>query len=614
MKINRDILKESVEELEQEAVDMKSETRMIDKTAFNLNVDPSSIVGALTGALTGAFLTKGKINRDEEARKQKELFSPSPIEGGYYSQVNNMVSNLKVIFTPLSAIYVLQNGAVQTTIETIGTDEMNDDMYKAWQSRDSEYFKTLMLNKMHGELQFVEQQFAKRIIANQLKIKESLTKKASYISDNLSIVELAHHINDIKEFYNVESESVEKIASILESVSDFPKEVITPNFKRPIEQYASFAEPLSFLGITFNDGIDSLQENYLNPRYLKNRIKIGFLPDRIVFIVDNKVLKSMLAMDMNPESFDMFKKQKSGYFEKMFDQEIEDGVKRMRGDMPHDQKKEIGSDILKSAEYKAQDIFYTNIINPIIYDKVLMSKYGDKWAKWELSVLVKSIEMDFGLTEPIHSIPLNKIYSVHAIRNSHVPFKTPHVFEKIIRSFSGKHIDFSSDERDDVGAVDILNGLDSMEALAGINIYKKISVDVKNYIVKCLCEDGFNVFMPAEFISGKVEADFYDNLNKTLLSETISKECSGVKNIDLRSKNVQSNEIISHTAITILTEIFKNDIDIEINEIDELDTYLEHFDKNISDIIKIQIKNNLIISKYLKKRHNELEEQAWKYL
>lgn len=612
-KISEDIISEAYNELAAENYEIRESATKIDKTAFDVSINPASLIGAVTGAL----IAKKKIQADN-LKKQMEGGDSSVLQGNYYSQVQNLIANLKIIFTPFGTVYIVRNGVKEVTIETIGTDEMNTPMYTAWKSKDVNYFKNLLLNKMYTEIQFVEQQFAKKMIENQMNLQSHITKKASVdeFIDELSTLEIFEKIANIKDFYSKQTSSTEKLAEILLRMSDDGEEIrVSWEFQRPLEKYAVLGGALDFLGLGGSSSdIRSLQGKYLSPSYLANRVKIGFLPDRVIFIVDNKVISSLLAMDMNSEAFDYFQKQNENYFTGYFNQEAKKGIKRMRGKLPPN------SDLIKQ-EKKASDekalnndlktIFDRVDVHPVVYYKILTDKYQDKWTNWDVSALIKVLEQDFELEEGMNDASFNKILSVHSVNNNLYPFTNYHVFEKVIRAFSNRPIDFLAREVEDLSIEDLAVGLDIMDAVTpGVDTYESFSSDVINYIIDNLMDRECRVFLPMSvFPETKSRSAFYQHTNEYLLDGFNSRDIVALKDERELSNSVKENEVIHHVSTSIIlkakadkSELLKVEtVKREILALDESDI--------IKNLINIQVTNALIMDRNIISSALKLKEQ-----
>jgi hypothetical protein len=601
-RITDDIVNEAYEEADSELNQMRSQASL-EKKAIDFSITPASVVGSLVGSLVAR-----KMTHEDIMRKKIEEDNTTVLRGNYYSQVQNLTQNLKIIFTPFGVVYSVKNGGREITIETIATEEMNAGMYMAWQQKDTEFYKHLLLNKMMTEIQFAEQQFAKNLIQKQIGLKNQLSKKASIEIDteDMTLFETIDYIDKMRNLYSKNTEATEKLAEAL--IKSMDEEVnISWTFQRPVEKYAFLANPLSFLGINIGgDGISSLQGDNMSPSHLANKVKIGFLPDRVVFAVDNRVITSLLVMDMNQEGFEAFEKQSQPFFKKYFEKEAKKGILRSKGKLPPN-----SSRIEKKAkDIDTRDIFLENDVHPQIYLDVLNKKYGDEWLEWDTHSLVSVLEDDFNLENGISDIPLNKIFSILSVNVSDVPFTSHHAFEKCIRAFNNKPIDFMKRE-DDITPLEMIFGIDAMDRVTpNDNIYDNFSSEVFNYTIKVLSNSECKLFFPSNIMKSELQEEFYGQLNKYLLDEANERDTVHVYDDKIESSIMQTNEAIWKLSKIALSVLRKHE---NITE-KEIDSSLESVKGNLKLLIKKQVTLNVNMDKFLDMSSKQYESQKNLYL
>lgn len=588
---------------------------VLDKHAFDIHATP----GALLGAITGAAIAEKKT-REEILRKQIEQDNSEVLRGNYYTQVQNIVDKLKIIFTPFGVVYLVKNGTKEVTIETIQTEEMNASMYQAWQAKDYNYYKFLLLNKMLSEIQFVEQEFAKNVIKNQFDMQKNINKKASFDdvdTEDLTLPEITEYISRIKDAYSKHTGTTEKMAEILYNmINDNTEYVISWEFERPVQKYASLAQNLSFLGLSgSSDDIKSLQGHYLNPSYLQNRINVGFLPDRVLFMVDNKVIASLLTIKMNENAFKHFETHDREYFEKYFNEQAKLGVARMNGKAaPPMHIKDILEKKAAAVAPDLSEIFKRNDIHPGVYYVALNKKYGLEWMSYEQDPLMVIIEKDFNLTEGISDIPLNKILSIQVCNTSEMPYQSRHAFEKVIRSFSNKPIDFLKRETDDMNEVDIAFGIDIMDRITPYDdIYDNFSQDVFSHIVQILAQKDLRAYMPSAITGSEKEPEFNEAVNNALLKAINDIDILRIEDEAKEAKTIANNGFISSMSIDILNALKRQKQ--KLDAIDD-ERFVEIIIKKlhiepieIASVVKNQIMRNLKLDSILVSRENILKEQ-----
>lgn len=481
--IGNDIFKTAYDELNPEGL---TNTSVLDKSAFNINMASGPLIGALTGALVASRKAKQDI-----FKHQMEQNNNQNINGNYYSQVSNIASGLKVVFTPFGISYLVKSNNRDTNIENIETEEMNEEMYGAWQRKDENYFKNLLLNKMHSDIQLVEQHFAKNFIENQEHMTNQINKQASDEDfDNISDFELIEKIANIKNLYSKQSSLTEKIAEMLYDIMDDNSTYsISLGLDKPISKYAGLGIPLEFLGFGDNS---SDYKKYSNPSFLISKIKVGFMPDRVIYSVDNKVITTLLAMHMDENSFCHFEKQDKNYFEGLFKYEAQKGYQRSNGQIPPNINFE------KKASYEGiSQIFNRADIHPVIYFLLLTRKYSATWMAWDCEALIKILETDFNLINGISDIPLNKILSIQLANNSDSVYTQHHAFEKIIRAFNNKSIDFFENEVNDMTMEDLAFGISILEQVTPHqDIFMNFTQNVFEHMVEILLADENKVFIP----------------------------------------------------------------------------------------------------------------------
>ena len=117
-----------------------SEALNFQKVAFSINSAISTLMGYATGRELGKTIGEEKAKTD--MTRNMEL---PTIEGDYYSQVKNIAKNLKVLFSPMSVIYILNDKGREITLDVIETDEMDSIMREAFSNKDKNYFKNLFV-------------------------------------------------------------------------------------------------------------------------------------------------------------------------------------------------------------------------------------------------------------------------------------------------------------------------------------------------------------------------------------------------------------------------------------------------------------------------------------
>lgn len=207
-------------------------------------------------------------------------------------------------------------------------------------------------------------------------------------------------------------------------------------------------------------------------------------------------------------------------------------------------------------------IFYDNDITPYIYFKALNTKYGDSWLSYSPEVLIKAIEKDFDLIDPIDDIPLNKILACQLVNTSEHPFINAVVFEKMIRSFVGLPIDFTKEEKDNLGCSEFALGITNMDIVTpNDDIYDNFSPEVYLYIVKALADQEVKFFVPSKNYSNSEHfGEFYSELNSSLVNENNRRDIDGVNDLKEQADIIQNNEMINACCLELISSLNLSDI------------------------------------------------------
>lgn len=594
----------------------------VEKTAMNINVGPATLIGALTGATIAVNKKKKKSDFATEYNQIRNtaprIEKPSVING-YYSQVEAIAKNLKVVFTPLSVIYIVKHNLKYIPIETINTDAMDNTMYDAWKNKNEDFFKNMLINKMRIEISFAEKMFAKNVLDSQrtitnhvLKRKDSMKKRA-YTDGTLEFMEKTAEFKDI--YSSLAKDTREKMASMLCEMCDNGDCVeITWGFDGEAEKYASLGRVNDVFGANFSsDRIRDLEKKLSRAGYLKRNVDIGFLPDKVVYIVDNTVISTFPVLNMNKESFDAFKQQDKVYFNRAFAREIERGKKVL------DKKAfEESNDVLSGSEKTAASrlisapkatVFRMSGIAPRIYYMILKKQYSYRWNEIDMAALIKMIEQDFRLdTTGISDIPLNKIMSICTCLSEETvnAFSSPLAFEKIIRSFNDLPINFLASEKDTITVNELVYGLLCYAEIMnerGKNAYSLFSDEIKSYIADLLLEKDTVVLYPGN-IDSEPAMEFYGDINSLILRRLVEKNNLNADSMDSEEyRSAVQNEILQPLTVDILTEMRDNNINEEAlsDMIEELAKSNE-FDMSKEALLRRQVRINIEVDKYIKSK------------
>lgn len=432
----------------------------IGKEAFELNINPASVVGAIVGTLTAREAAK------MEATEQiKQIMSPKPVTASYYKNVQNFSDNTIIRFTPLGVLYTVKNGTSDLTVDQIGLDEMSPEVRSHFDMRDTAYFKNIMLNKMRSDIQLTETILAKRLIDRSMDV--GLGKEANDDLANLNLVKYAADMMPT--------------SSLVDYILDDGEFIITASFgslKEGLLKYAGvFGKELSFPNIAeIGKAKDDKLENLEDPKYVSQNAQVLFLPDRVMFVVDGTVLGQLSTLDMNEEGFKAFERNDRQYFLNFFSHTL--GVKR-----------NAILDFLKNAsEVTTVDgLFKMPLVHPSLYYELLTKQYGAAWLDFDPEILLKAVETDFTLGDAVNPLVANKLMMIQAANNPDgIVFKNIFAFEKMIRAFNGDPIDFM-DVEDDISLGEFVFALRVAEEVTPLDdIYDNLSTGAIDYMEDAL--------------------------------------------------------------------------------------------------------------------------------
>lgn len=537
--------------------------------------------GAIAGMI-GSFL--GNLFNKNKKSDTLPVKSPHGFNDNFYTQTDNVINNLKVTFTPLSVVFSLSDKGKLITFDTIETGEMTDSMKNAWRHKDTNYFASLLLNKMYSEMSLAEQGFARELLQKEMEAKRNLSKQASY---------------DVEEFNGLDL-----------------------TLPRPFDKYAEECfEKLSFFGCHNKQYTSSEQRKMLQPHYLSNNVRIGFMPDRVLFIVDNNVLGAMHCTQMNEEGYKHFTNNNKDYFKKVFKQQVNEGLKSMK----EKTAAEVQIDTIQPGEDNLADddiknIFQKTNIHPVIYYKLLTDKYGQDWFNFDLHALIKIIEDDFGLDE-IGDIALNKIMSIQVLnKKDTIVYDSCHAFEKIMRSFINKPIDFLKREDDDIDIDDIAFCIDVMDRVTpNDDVYELLGPNIFDYIVSALSKREIYLFSPTEIVGSPTEPKFNILLNYSLLNAINKHMLRNITDHIIEQETIEKNEAIFNTSKLVINAFRSQQAKYKLDVVHcrEFAKRLLHSLRTRPDIRELVIKQmvrNVALDEFLKRKESLLINQAHKYL
>lgn len=529
---------------------------VLEKRAFNINIDPGSVLGAVAGAAVAQRHVK-----QESMRRKMEGDRQRVVGGSYYQQVQNLAANLSVVFTPFSVVLLVRDGTSQLTIDTIETEEMDANMRAAYARRDSQYFKNLLLNKIMSEVQLAEQIFARRFIKKKLELQNQVGKGGPEMGKQaqaaMGFTDVVKEVCALKSVFEKNAESPLG-EFFMRAIQDNTVFVIEPDLDniRPLHKYANiFRGPLRFLGLDAKkEELLEIEGDMLDPQFLSRNLEVGFLPDRVVFVVNDMVITQLPLFEMNPEGFEAFRRSDKQYFQNLFLAELGKRAekKNLNETFANQELAEFAIE-KNAAHFNVSEIFQKSNIHPKIYHLVLMREFGSHWMGFDPEVLVKEIEERFALSSGIADIPLNKILFTQLVNQSLQPFTNKVVFEKCVRAYNDKLINFTEDESGlDLGEIVFALSV-TQELTPTDDIFNNFHISVLDYIAAELVGDGCRSVAPIVSIKGDHKQRFYALLNAQLLLAWDRAAVETTESEQLVADIASENQLIQTIALGVLS-------------------------------------------------------------
>lgn len=644
------------------------------KKAADIGIGTGTIIGGLIGAGIGHKTID--IKKDQEYRNlygntiQRVLNEQNrkliEMSEDHYQQIDNLEQDLKIIFTPFSVVYMLRG----TAVETISVSTMNSVMKRAWKNKDAVYFKNLLVNKVYLEAQDAEQMFIKRLIEQDSFLKDAINKKsADYTlvdeeTDSdlhlFTVIDKAAYLQELF-MKSEDSEILSKYANNLTTIAGtwddeiIPVEVGTYRYAGDLD-YDLGMQKLSFLW--FTKPKPAIETKTITPDKIKRDLSIVYLPDRILFITDDIVMSQLNVMGMNEEGYDRFQKQDSKYFRRNFLNEakragydtteeleklaVEDDdfydldskVSKMSSELfiasrhingsgdPENPNMGMSDGTIKklaaaSPETSKQnqlmrELFTKPGIHPKVYYLTLMKEFGSEWLEWDFDTLIAMIDDNFGIN-PIADIPLNKLGSIVVLMHSDSPYTGFHTFEKVIRSFHDKPINFDLRESN-ISLGEIVTGIRMMGEIIrdnDDNIYDNFSDHVLGYIVEVLHSRNYRACAPKSISEN--ERLFWRLVNIELLELWMSALKNGLSDLPPEKANTESKFIMR--AIRELCDEHRGKPDVYDYQQDIKDKALSLGLENevIHKVISDNVARNIAVDIFWKELEKRKEEQIRYY-
>ena len=592
-------------------------------SGFKIGVTP----GAVVGALVGGAIAKSQVKKEEQKRilnQRRPLNEDTPaIEGNYYKQVQNVANNLNVIFTPVSAIYVVKNGKKDFTLDTIETNEMNDDMRLAWKNKDDNYFKSVMMSKMFTEMQIAEQGFAKEFARKQLGIKDMITKDASDTSfiDDMNEIEIIAYVKKVAPFFQG-SEIKEKLASaVIDDMENEAEEYsIDLSLERPFTKYAGVISGISSsLGLgTREEDLNAIKKKLENPSYTMKNIKVGFFPDRVIFSLGNKLVSTLPLTAMNEEGYSHFENQNAKYFKNFFAEHVKENLNKKAEISISSAIEKVASDDLPSDNDPASCL-KTSDAHPVAIYLILCQRFGMEWLQYDIAVMEDIVKSEFDLDE-IPETNSAKISAILMANQSDNVYINAYAFEKTVLSLCSKPVDFLQSQVEDINIQDIVFAIDVLDRVTPFDdIYDNFSKETLNYMATVLANKEIYVYNPTNIIGSDLEPAFNETLNELLVRTIKNKMTLNSISREMDEDIFAKCEYIADNSLGLLKSIRRLMNEkaeaTQINKGDLVDSIIakKGIREDLSTIIRRQVILNLALDDVLVTYENTLMTQLQQY-
>ena len=601
---------------------------LAEKTAFEMNVDPASILGSLAGGYAANhYYQKSKDKQEDAAERAKS------IESDAYTQIEAIMKDLKIVFTPINVIYSVKG----QVFEIIKRDEMTPDMMAAFQQKDANYYRNLLVNKMNMELQIAQQAFAQRLL---------MTQGAGQMKQ-------AHYMSRIEELMKVAEDElngmVKKAGESIASVSGKIPLPITFDSLRPFQKSEIFFNNREFKKVAgLFDLFQAKDHQSIDTDRFNKEVNVGFLPDRVVYLWNGQLVEQLSLLHMNEEGFKAFKNRDKEFFLDFFknvtkqvsqqpaptqsassntiqpppfppspepeeEDEEDEGVPK-QADALEDIVDEIVAEEYAVMERDELDPFTDYDIHPLVYDAILDDRYGDDWPEADFEALVKQIEIDFALQNGVADNPLNKMMLLHTISSpDHALYQSPLTFEKFVRGMNNKPIQFDEFEGN-VTFEEIMFALEIAKSYDGDEVFFEFHDNIAAYVSEELMEMG--VRMVSEQLydeDNPAEQQFFRSVNGYLLRKWKERDTQGMED----DEGIEIRENAAVAIVDIAEDILREHaekIDIE-NPYDsleplvsgELDSVEPELRTGVKNMVKETILAQYMASIFVEYKHQELE-------
>lgn len=584
-----------------------------------MKLTPGAVVASALGFAIGN--KKGKQQAERKMQEELNRFNNAKpvIEGNYYQQAQHVMDNLGVVFTPFGAVYTIRNKDRNVAIDTIETEEMNKAMRTAWENKDGEYFRGLMLSKMYSEMQIAEQGFAKKMLETQ-GFGDKTADEIEYEISEMTDVDRLMKIAELEEYLNCigrgTEECFEKMSSIIDCFEELDDVQFELKLDRPFEKCAGVLSGVrSSLGLGEKaQTLKEMQKKLGDQSYLQKNLKVGFMPDRVIFVVDNILVSTLTLMNMNEDGYANFEKSNSKYFKDLFVQQMKKSTNEKVAFTEVDHEEKISSP--ESLSTDVREVFAKSSIHPVIYYLLLTQKLSTEWFNYDPMALVKIVESEFNLEEPLSDSALDKILSIQAANKSGAIYTVPHAFEKIVRAFNDKPVDFLEREDDDLDVDDFAFAIDVLDRVTPYDdVYDNFSAEVLDYISSALAKKDSRCYLPSYIVGSPLEPKFQELLNNSLLRITNKFTTRDVFDADIEKQITEKNGYIHDMSTSIVKAVRRALEDKDVNPALVVSQMVKKIGvpSDLVLMVKKEVVKNLATDEVLKLNENKLNAQLIQY-
>lgn len=483
--------------LVKEASRVYGEFAGLDKQALDIGISPAGIVGAMAGG----YAAKRHHDRHREEQdvraERRALRQPQGLAEQAEPQMRQLIDQLKVVFTPINVVYVV-NG---TTVELIRVSEMTPQMQAAFIRKDGAFFRDVLLRKMDMEIQLAQQVMLQKMIGTQAMPKQAnvfglvgrlvddgLEKRASGDAPT-DLVTIFDRLFEEKLWEQIEKEATDAVVRVRADLESL----------RPFENAAFFfdAERLEKVAAPF------VMETF-SAADMEDRLDVGFLPDRVTFLVDGQMVEQLPLLGMDEAGIRAFRIRDRGFFRDFYLDTARAQEAHLIGLALNKQAADVTEVATKSADALlnirpalAEPRFFEDAdIHPLLYVRLFDVRYPD-WRGLGLEALVAQLEDDFD-TE-VSPAAFDKIAMVKTLSNpEHSLFMAPFTYEKMVRALVGKAVDFGTWQGGlDLG--EILFANDVASVLTDGENFIAFDDGLVEYTVNQVTDEGVRFILPLVF-------------------------------------------------------------------------------------------------------------------